>query len=385
MQKILYGLALVFGLQSCDYDEVELYQPNEEERTVAGFISNNFEFTLLSSALQYTGLMDTLNNHLGNYTLLAPPNSAFEALGITRPSDFYQLDKDSLYKALAFHIIPQRLLVDDIPFDNGIVYTTLEGMEQQASKVSYVTTTYLTFSGSRVTTFDQAFINGNVQVLDKVLKFYPKGSIKQWLEENEQYSIFTAGLRHFNLLDLLGNEDRNFSVFAPDNEEFESRGITVDSIARMDVNKLIGARLFGAYIVPDLLIFISDFRYYYYNSGQQFVTRVLEDDEDYHQNLTGYSHNVPGQQIFPQTALDQNLYSFGISKLAFPYGQYPGKSSSLVYDSALDFDLFLGSGRQSHEAQTYGDRPERNDHIASNGLIHDIHALLVLPDEALKN
>src|SRR5690606_3542689 len=102
-------------------------------RPGADFIKNNYEMSLFSAALQKLGYTEELNS-AGPFTFLVPTDLAFNELGIYRPSDFDKLDRDSLKKIIAYHILPAQLRLSDIP-TNGVDvrYPTLAGPALYAS------------------------------------------------------------------------------------------------------------------------------------------------------------------------------------------------------------------------------------------------------------
>src|SRR5690606_24401444 len=129
---VLFSLGVI---QGCDREDILLNQPNEEVRSLGGFLANNYEYTLFSAALKYTGLLDTLTHGTGPLTVLAPSDDAFRAIGITRPSDFQRMDKDSLRYVMAYHILPFRLNLSDVPMNQAEVrYETLAGEQLYANR-----------------------------------------------------------------------------------------------------------------------------------------------------------------------------------------------------------------------------------------------------------
>src|SRR5690606_3013314 len=132
---VLFSLGVI---QGCDREDILLNKPSEEVRSLGGFLANNYEYTLFSAALEYTGLLDTLTSATGPFTVLAPSDNAFHALGITSPSDFLSMNRDSLRYVMAYHILPFRLNLQDIPMDQADVrYETLAGEQLYANRYRF--------------------------------------------------------------------------------------------------------------------------------------------------------------------------------------------------------------------------------------------------------
>lgn len=385
---LLALLLTSFMFTSCKHEEIVLFQQQEEKRTVAGFIGNNFDFSLLHAALKYTGLSDTLNNHLNEYTLLAPRNVAFNQLGIYKESDVLQLNKDSLYQALAHHILPRKLMEKDILPTIGIRYPTLAGQEVETARETPNLTfvdkkTYIWFSGSLVSRFDIETTNGVIHALDRIIKYSPN-TVADYLESQPDYSIFVTGLKHFGLWEKLKEEDKTYTIFAPRNLHYGPWKIDADSIKRMDVNKVNGGLLFGSHIMVGRELYISDLAYAFMK-GQLFLTVPVADAAGYNQNITaGRLHN-----FMPYNSLNAE-YSVVVAKHKYPFGfrednvsgsPYPYSPESMLGSrSIVNDDGTLCGGCTGQNGSLY----PRADYKTKNGIIHDFRALLVLPNEAKK-
>lgn len=376
---------------SCEKPVILLNQPNEDVRSLGGFIGNNFDYSLFAAALEYTGLMDTLANSPGPFTVLAPNNNAFSELGISHASMFQGMDRDSLRLVLEYHILPYRLSSEDMPPDeNDLRYVTMSGDSLYASRLGDVFVagnsfasaqqtgnSALNFSGAYALVNDAEFSNGVMHTLIKVMKPFPRIRVQQWLEDRAQYGIFVAGLKKFGLWDELAGEGP-FTIFAVQDDVFTQWGITEESIAAMDVSQYIAARLFGSYIMYDRHYFISD-NHFYFHAGmvgqrQMWYVSPLRDDTSYHQIFMGReAANILTQSL--------TVYSLAISQLQIPYN-FRGTNNAQRWQ--FNQENFLGSGRQVYGVNGYnlGRIRARNDNICDNGLVHDLQAVLVMPEEA---
>ncbi|WP_437918036.1 fasciclin domain-containing protein [Sphingobacterium sp. LRF_L2] len=374
-------------LQACEKPEIRLNQPNEDVRSLGGFIGNNFDYTLFAEALKYTGLMDSLTDSPGPFTVLAPNNTAFNLQGITHVSQFASMDRDSLRQVLAYHILPYRLMESDIPVDMiDLRYQTLSGEQLYASRamstIGSATATnpllinsQLYFSGaySYAQNRDFEFSNGVMHTLVKMMKPFGGQTVQQWLLSKPQYSILVAGLKKFNIWDSIEGEGP-FTVFAVNNDIFEQWGITEESISEMDVNEYVGARLFGSYIMYNRHFFILDCNFFMWTQDQRWYVAPVQGDET-------YNHLFIARMEEP-SSLTLDMYTLALSQLKVPYSY--GFTSANGQKAYFNQENFLGSGRQVLRDYNAGRFPALNDNVCDNGVVHDLQAVLVMPDEARK-
>ena len=122
----------------------------------------NSDFSILVSALQKAGLVDTLKG-TGPFTVFAPTNAAFEKLlndlDITAAELLAQPD---LAKVLTYHVVPGKVLSTDLT--NGLEAATVNG-----EKVKFDLTSGAMVNKSKITTADLQATNGVIHVIDTVL------------------------------------------------------------------------------------------------------------------------------------------------------------------------------------------------------------------------
>ena len=97
--------------------------------TLMDMLEDNSAFSILEKALERTGISDTLN--IGDdYTLLAPPDGAFESLfeSIDGVDDLDDLATVELIPLIRYHLIPglEVLQTNDFGLGTGTTYPTLE-------------------------------------------------------------------------------------------------------------------------------------------------------------------------------------------------------------------------------------------------------------------
>lgn len=120
-----------FGLAGCkveSQEETPAVAEQASSRTVASALSSADNLDSTQEALQRAGLL-TLLDGVGSYTLLAPTNAAFEALG-PRSAELMQADrKPVLVGLLREHILPGHVTAESIA----------EAIEQQGDTVEMTT------------------------------------------------------------------------------------------------------------------------------------------------------------------------------------------------------------------------------------------------------
>lgn len=92
-------------------------------QTIVEIAAGNPDFSTLVAAVQAAGLVDTLNGE-GPFTVFAPTNAAFEALG-QETIDSVLADTDLLTSILTYHVVPGKLLVGDLTLQDAV--TTVQG------------------------------------------------------------------------------------------------------------------------------------------------------------------------------------------------------------------------------------------------------------------
>lgn len=129
---------------------------------VATAASNNPLLTKLVAAVKAAGLVDTLNKTDAAYTVFAPYDPAFEALG-QDALDAVLADKAKLTAVLTYHVVPQRLDKDGI-----LSSATLPTVQGGTLKVGG-SGDDVTVNGAKVLCGNIPTANATVFVIDEVL------------------------------------------------------------------------------------------------------------------------------------------------------------------------------------------------------------------------
>ncbi len=201
-------LTAAFAMTSCEKDD------DKDPKTIIDVAVDN-EFKVLAKAIAEANLYAALSG-MGPFTLFAPTDAAFNAIGIT-VDNVGQVE--GLETILKYHVISGRVFSSSLT--SGTV-TMLSGAEAQ------IDATNLTINDANIIDpFDLEGSNGVVHSIDAVL-LPPENIVVTAIEAG--YNVLAAGLVAAGLdATLQGNGP--FTVFAPTDATFNAAGITVDNIA----------------------------------------------------------------------------------------------------------------------------------------------------------
>jgi uncharacterized surface protein with fasciclin (FAS1) repeats len=353
MKYITGFVAAVVLATSCKKDDIE--PPIDKTtlpRTMAAFIQNNYDLSLLNAALQKTGLADSLALP-GSFTFFAPDNNAFAAIGIGSVAAINGMNTDSLRYQLRYHLLRHRYFVSSFPGQIGYSYPSATGQPM------YVSTSNLYNQGAEAR---QVFVNGamvytgskrNIALANGVIHLvskplqYNAGTVQDYITRDTSLSLFAAVMQRCHFWEGLKSNSK-VTVFAPDNAAFRSYGLTQDSIARINPASYQDMA-FGVY--PLLLqprhIFTTD------------------------------SWQITSEQYGP------NGIYFG-NYAVTPEYQYNGNNNSesaSVSVNYLDVSGFYQPNDKGPAQVNYkGGAARGADHLTDNGIVHVIDDLLFYPE-----
>ncbi|MBS0011682.1 MAG: fasciclin domain-containing protein, partial [Bacteroidales bacterium] len=210
LNLILLSLTLIgaFVFTSCEKD------PKEEPKTIVDVAVDN-GFNVLAAAIVEAGLVDDLEG-TGPFTVFAPTDAAFGALGITA-ANVGQVD--GLVSILKYHVIAGKIMSSSLT--SGTV-TMLSGAEAE------IDATNLKINDSKIIApFDLEGSNGVVHSIDAVL-LPPQNLVQTAIDAG--YNVLAAGLVAAGLDDDLQGAGP-FTVFAPTDAVFNAAGVTAANIA----------------------------------------------------------------------------------------------------------------------------------------------------------
>ncbi len=140
-------------------------QPETPAGTILDIAAGNPDFSILAAAVNAAGLDGALGHPGDIYTVFAPTNAAFEALG-QDTIDALLADPDTLRDILLLHVLPGRvvdaanaleLVGYDIQAGNGDILIISQDGDN------------LSINGSTIIATDIQAVNGVIHVIDKVI------------------------------------------------------------------------------------------------------------------------------------------------------------------------------------------------------------------------
>lgn len=218
--SFLFFTVLSLGMISCSDDDDN---PDTSDMTISEVVTGDDRFETLLSLLQRTNLAEVLDGD-GPFTVFAPTDEAFEALGI----DPATLSDAQLSNILLYHVLGASVASDDL--NEGQTYSTT------ASTAGYGNTSpsllieksdnAVTLNGSTdVIDANITTQNGIIHVIDEVL--LPM-SVVDIAVSNSNFSelVSALGAASGGLVNVLSG-DGPFTVFVPVNSAFQEISSTV--------------------------------------------------------------------------------------------------------------------------------------------------------------
>jgi transforming growth factor-beta-induced protein len=229
---LLALVAVVVGFSACEKEE----EPTPtNEQTIVEIAAADDQFSTLVSALQRVNLDATLSGD-GPFTVFAPTNAAFTALGV----DLGSLSDAELTEILLYHVLGGSVESGDL--QEGQTYATTASANgpdgTQLSVLIERAGSTVTVNGvSPVSTADIIARNGVIHVVDQVL--LPLDVVGH-ASANSNFSELVAALvaAPGDLPTALAG-DGPFTVFAPLNSAFEAIATTVAGLTPEQLAKVL--------------------------------------------------------------------------------------------------------------------------------------------------
>lgn len=214
--KFLFITFLSITIISCGDDEEPT--PEVETNTIVDIALADTQFSTLVSALQRTNLVTTLQGD-GPFTVFAPTNAAFTALGV----DLATISDDALTEILLYHVLGAEVKSSDLADGqtyassaaatgpNGTALSMLVEKSSGGVKVNNL---------ASVTTADVNADNGVIHIVDNVITPL---DIVGHAQANSNFTSLVGALAGApgELVGVLQG-DGPFTVFAPINPAFEA-------------------------------------------------------------------------------------------------------------------------------------------------------------------
>jgi uncharacterized surface protein with fasciclin (FAS1) repeats len=209
-------------------------QPNNTDYAqVRNSTPRQASFQLLSFAIARAGLANELNDPRFAYTLLAPTDEAFAALGLDSRQAINAVPVENLKAILLYHVLGSKVLAAQVPSS----YTELTMLSnQKAYAIRRGASVFI--NGTPVVSADIEAKSGVIHAIDRVL-LPPAGNIVDVAAANPSFTYLVAAVQRAGLVNALAGAGP-LTVFAPTNQAFIDAGFpTIASIQAAPVSALI--------------------------------------------------------------------------------------------------------------------------------------------------
>lgn len=214
---------LAFTAFSCSDDDDNGTPMNQGDVTIAGFVSDNADYSTLLDALQRAGLVSTLDGAT-EFTVFAPNNAAFAAF--LNANGFASLDDvptDVLTNILLNHVVEGTNNASDLSTGYINSLATFGDTGLNLSLFIDLSSGVRINGVSTVTAADVPVSNGVIHAVDAVIGI---PTIVTQATANADFSILVDALvaatdANVDYVALLSGSDASpFTVFAPNNDAF---------------------------------------------------------------------------------------------------------------------------------------------------------------------
>ena len=230
--SMVIALFMFGGLTACNEDDDPI---TPEVKTIAQIASETTQFSTLVSALDRVDLVNVLDSE-GTYTVFAPTNDAFTALGV----DLNTISDEDLTNILLYHVIgteiPSMNIADGQTYAStastaGPNNAALSVLIEKSSDGVMINNT------ANVTTADIMASNGVIHIIDAVIT--PLDVVGH-AAANKNFTQLVGALSAASgsLVDVLQTEGP-FTVFAPVNSAFEEISEVVETLSMDDLSNIL--------------------------------------------------------------------------------------------------------------------------------------------------
>ena len=205
----------------------------EPEGSIVDLALASPDLTTLVTALQAADLVSALADKDALFTVFAPTDDAFAALGEDAIAALLA-DTDALTNVLLYHVVAGAA-VDSV--DATALYGEMVTMLNEADVTIDIRDGELYINDSKVIIKDIPATNGIIHVIDMVLipeseeAVEPTGTIVDIALADPQFSTLVTALEAADLVATLADETAVFTVFAPTDDAFALLGTdTINSL-----------------------------------------------------------------------------------------------------------------------------------------------------------
>ena len=231
ISKLIALVAMLLFANGCKEENTLSYQEPIRQTLMLDVLKQDTSLSLAVSALEKAKMAPTLNTY-GPFTFFIPDNSAFRKyFKNTGKAGLDAFTSDELKVIMTYHILPTRLKAAS--FIQGPQLVTTGNKDYITIDISKGFRTTAVANGiATIYQTDMEVANGLIHKMNAVLD-PPTLTIGQFLLQNpDQYSIMTAGLKRAGLMDTLTNlenerkERIRLTLFAETNAVLQKAGIT---------------------------------------------------------------------------------------------------------------------------------------------------------------
>jgi uncharacterized surface protein with fasciclin (FAS1) repeats len=212
---LVTAIGAITTFSSCKKDDPVPVPVPTPDPTVAGYVTKDTSFSILLAAVKKAGLDGTLNDASKTWTVFAPTNAAFRAIGysvasveaITAPADI-----SALSAILTYHVLSTKVTSTGVPASDAV--TTVNTKKLFASNNA----NGVFVNGVKVAVANVPVSNGVIHVIGKVL-IPPTKTIAEIVIDGANFSLLERAVITANLAATLSGPGK-FTVFAPVNSGF---------------------------------------------------------------------------------------------------------------------------------------------------------------------
>ena len=239
--SLLMFLAFSMTFVACNNDDDDTPEPQEPQNIVE-IAAADAQFSTLVSALERVNLVSVLEG-TGPFTVFAPTNSAFSALGV----DLATISDEALTEILLYHVLGGAKITSGAIADGQTYASTAAETGPDDTQLSLLiekANGAVTLNGSiNVTTADVDATNGVIHIVDAVIT--PLDVVGHAAANTSFSSLVGAlGSADGDLVSVLSG-DGPFTVFAPVNSAFEAIASTVEGLTTEQLAKVLTYHVVG--------------------------------------------------------------------------------------------------------------------------------------------
>jgi len=227
--NLIMALAVMFTLNACG--------DSNDVKNIVEKAQGNENLQTLVAALEAADLVEALSGE-GPFTVFAPTDAAFAALGDTVTTLLEPENIDLLTNILTYHVFDGEVLAENAVALDGETVDMLNGLGMSIDVVDGAV--ILNLGGDReavVTSTDILASNGVIHVIDAVLNPEDAPNIVERAQASEDLETLVTAVEAADLVEALSGEGP-FTVFAPTDDAFALLGDTVNVLLQPE-NKAI--------------------------------------------------------------------------------------------------------------------------------------------------